>query len=121
MPKLHSQESKGDEVLLRLENPGGTVHEHGFAASQLLRIKDKGLKLVVAVDKVAASGGYLMACVAERGKALLTLRAVRSATDPAAAPRTLLDPAAPLDITLLDRVVEVLLDPRHPQVWACAP
>lgn len=56
----------GDEVLLRLENPGGTVHEHGFAASQLLRIKHKGLKLVVAVDKVAASGGYLMACVADR-------------------------------------------------------
>lgn len=56
----------GDEVLLRLENPGGTVHEHGFAASQLLRIKHKGLKLIVAVDKVAASGGYLMACVADR-------------------------------------------------------
>jgi serine protease SohB len=55
-----------DEVLLRLENPGGTVHEHGFAASQLLRIKRRGLKLLVAVDKVAASGGYLMACVADR-------------------------------------------------------
>ncbi len=56
----------GDEVLLRLENPGGTVHEHGFAASQLLRLKQHGLKLTVAVDKVAASGGYLMACVADR-------------------------------------------------------
>jgi serine protease SohB len=56
----------GDEVLLRLENPGGTVHEHGFAASQLLRLKQHGLMLVVAVDKVAASGGYLMACVADR-------------------------------------------------------
>lgn len=56
----------GDDVLLRLENPGGTVHEHGFAASQLLRIRNKGLKLIVAVDKVAASGGYLMACVADR-------------------------------------------------------
>jgi serine protease SohB len=55
-----------DEVLLRLENPGGTVHEHGFAASQLLRVKQRGLKLLVAVDKVAASGGYLMACVADR-------------------------------------------------------
>lgn len=54
-----------DQVLLRLENPGGTVHEHGFAASQLVRIKQRGVKLLVAVDKVAASGGYLMACVAD--------------------------------------------------------
>jgi serine protease SohB len=55
-----------DEVLLRLENPGGTVHEHGLAASQLLRLKQRGLTLSVVVDKVAASGGYLMACVADR-------------------------------------------------------
>jgi len=55
-----------DRVLLRLENSGGTVHEHGFAASQLLRLKQHGLELLVAVDKVAASGGYLMACVADR-------------------------------------------------------
>jgi serine protease SohB len=52
-----------DQVLVRLENAGGLVHEHGFAASQLLRIKQRGLQLLVAVDKVAASGGYLMACV----------------------------------------------------------
>jgi len=56
---------KDDQVLVRLENPGGTVHEHGLAASQLLRIKQHGLRLLVAVDKVAASGGYLMACVAD--------------------------------------------------------
>ncbi|HEY8518486.1 MAG TPA: protease SohB [Gammaproteobacteria bacterium] len=56
----------GDEVIVRLENSGGTVHEHGLAASQLLRLKQRGLKLCVAVDKVAASGGYLMACVADR-------------------------------------------------------
>jgi len=55
----------GEQVLVRLENSGGTVHEHGFAASQLTRLKQRGLKLVVAVDKVAASGGYLMACVAD--------------------------------------------------------
>lgn len=54
-----------DQVLLRLENPGGAVHEHGFAASQLLRIKQRGLRLLVAVDKVAASGGYLMACIGD--------------------------------------------------------
>jgi serine protease SohB len=54
-----------DQVLLRLENSGGTVHEHGFAASQLVRIKRRGLRLSISVDKVAASGGYLMACVAD--------------------------------------------------------
>lgn len=56
----------GEQVLVRLENSGGTVHEHGLAASQLTRLKQHGLKLLVAVDKVAASGGYLMACVADR-------------------------------------------------------
>jgi serine protease SohB len=55
-----------DEVLLRLESEGGLVHSYGLAASQLQRIRQRGLKLTVAVDKVAASGGYLMACVAER-------------------------------------------------------
>ena len=55
-----------DEVILRLENPGGAVHEHGLAASQLLRIKERGIPLTVIVDKVAASGGYLMACIADR-------------------------------------------------------
>jgi serine protease SohB len=55
-----------DEVVVGLENPGGTVHDHGFAASQLQRIRGKDIPLVVIVDKVAASGGYLMACVANR-------------------------------------------------------
>lgn len=54
-----------DEVLLRLESPGGVVHGYGLAASQLARLKSKGVKLTVAVDKVAASGGYMMACVAD--------------------------------------------------------
>jgi serine protease SohB len=56
----------GDEVVVRLENPGGLVHEQGLAASQLLRIRQRGIPLTVAVDKVAASGGYMMACVADR-------------------------------------------------------
>lgn len=55
----------GDEVLLRLESPGGVVHGYGLAASQLTRVRSAGYKLVVAVDKVAASGGYMMACVAD--------------------------------------------------------
>ena len=55
-----------DEIILRLENHGGIVHEHGLAASQLARIRDREIPLVVCVDKVAASGGYLMACVASQ-------------------------------------------------------
>ncbi len=55
-----------DEVIVRLENHGGVVHEHGLAASQLARIRDREIPLSVCVDKVAASGGYLMACVASR-------------------------------------------------------
>ena len=55
-----------DAVLLRLENPGGLVHEHGLAASQLLRLRQRDIPLTVAVDKIAASGGYMMACVANR-------------------------------------------------------
>ena len=57
---------EGDEVLLCLESPGGMVHSYGLAASQLQRIRATGASLTVAVDKVAASGGYMMACVADR-------------------------------------------------------
>lgn len=56
----------GDEVLVKLESPGGLVHSYGLAASQLQRIRNAKVPLIVAVDKVAASGGYMMACVADR-------------------------------------------------------
>jgi serine protease SohB len=56
----------GDEVVVRLENPGGLIPDQGLAAAQLMRVRSRGLRLVVAVDTVAASGGYLMACVADR-------------------------------------------------------
>lgn len=56
----------GDEVLVKVESGGGVVHGYGLAASQLKRIRDKGLKLTISVDKVAASGGYMMACVADK-------------------------------------------------------
>lgn len=55
-----------DEVLLRLESGGGMVHSYGLAASQLTRLRDAGIGLTVAVDRVAASGGYMMACVGDR-------------------------------------------------------
>ncbi|NJN48183.1 MAG: protease SohB, partial [Candidatus Competibacteraceae bacterium] len=58
--------SPRDEVVVRLESAGGLVHAYGLAASQLARIKERKIGLTVAVDKVAASGGYLMACVADR-------------------------------------------------------
>lgn len=56
----------GDEVVLRLESAGGVVHGYGLAASQLQRIRDRGVPLTVCVDKVAASGGYMMACIADK-------------------------------------------------------
>jgi len=55
-----------DEVVLILESSGGTVHGYGLAASQLKRIRDREISLTVAVDKIAASGGYMMACVANK-------------------------------------------------------
>lgn len=58
--------NKKDEVLFVLESGGGIVHNYGLAASQLHRIKDHGIKLTIAVDLVAASGGYMMACVADK-------------------------------------------------------
>ena len=55
-----------DEVVVRLESGGGLVHAYGLAAAQLDRIRGKGVRLTACVDKVAASGGYMMACVADR-------------------------------------------------------
>ena len=60
------QVKPGDEMLVRVESPGGMVHGYGLAASQLRRIRDAEVPLTIAVDKVAASGGYMMACVANR-------------------------------------------------------
>ncbi|EPE37448.1 protease sohB [Candidatus Photodesmus katoptron] len=57
---------KGDEVLLKLETNGGTIPGYGLASSQLNRIKSFGLPLTISVDKVAASGGYMMACIADK-------------------------------------------------------
>ncbi|MBS99775.1 MAG: protease SohB [Oceanospirillaceae bacterium] len=57
---------KEDEVLVRLESGGGLVHSYGLAASQLERIRQREIPLTVCVDKVAASGGYMMACIADK-------------------------------------------------------
>jgi len=58
--------TNNDEVFVRLESGGGVVHGYGLAASQLMRLRDKNISLTVSVDKVAASGGYMMACVGNR-------------------------------------------------------
>jgi serine protease SohB len=58
--------TKEDEVIVSVESPGGMVHGYGLAASQLQRIKDAGIPLTICVDKVAASGGYMMACLADK-------------------------------------------------------
>lgn len=58
--------NKQDEVLVRVESSGGMVHAYGLAAAQLARLREQGIRLIVSVDKVAASGGYLMACVADK-------------------------------------------------------
>lgn len=55
-----------DEVVVRLESGGGMVHSYGLAASQLSRITSRNIELTVCVDEVAASGGYMMACTADR-------------------------------------------------------
>ncbi len=55
-----------DEVVLRLESPGGVVHGYGLSSSQLARIRKANIPLTICVDKVAASGGYMMACVGNR-------------------------------------------------------
>jgi serine protease SohB len=55
-----------DEVFVRLESGGGMVHGYGLAASQLDRLRQHNIALTIAVDKVAASGGYMMACVADK-------------------------------------------------------
>ncbi len=57
---------KNQEVIINIESPGGVVHGYGLAAAQILRLRDHGLYVTVCVDKVAASGGYMMACVAHK-------------------------------------------------------
>ncbi|NRA25484.1 MAG: protease SohB, partial [Oleispira sp.] len=58
--------TKDDEIVITLESGGGMVHSYGLASSQLERIRAKGIPLTVCVDKVAASGGYMMACLADK-------------------------------------------------------
>jgi serine protease SohB len=55
-----------DDVVLRLHSPGGTVTGYGLAAAEILRLRERKIKVIASVDQVAASGGYMMACAADR-------------------------------------------------------
>ncbi len=57
---------KDDEVVIRLESAGGAVPHYGLAAAQLLRLRERSIAVTVCIDRIAASGGYMMACVADR-------------------------------------------------------
>lgn len=57
---------KEDQVVVKVESPGGMVHSYGLAASQLQRIREAQIPLTICVDKIAASGGYMMASIAEK-------------------------------------------------------
>lgn len=63
---LLSMATNSDEVLVRLESGGGLVSSYGLAASQLVRLRESGIPLTVCIDKVAASGGYMMACIGNK-------------------------------------------------------
>ena len=58
--------TKNDEVVLLLESRGGSVAHYGLAASQLQRLRDRNISLTICIDRIAASGGYLMACVGSK-------------------------------------------------------
>ena len=56
----------GDEVMVKIDSPGGAVNGYGLAASQLERLRHRNIPLSVCIDRMAASGGYLMACIANK-------------------------------------------------------
>ena len=55
-----------DEAVIRIESGGGTVTGYGLAAAEILRLRERKIKVTASVDQVAASGGYMMACAADR-------------------------------------------------------
>lgn len=61
---LSTAKAGRDRIIVRLESPGGMVHGYGLAAAQLVRLREAGFHVTICVDKVAASGGYMMACIA---------------------------------------------------------
>eukprot|EP00579_Thalassiosira_antarctica_P030163 CAMPEP_0202033306 /NCGR_PEP_ID=MMETSP0905-20130828/65978_1 /ASSEMBLY_ACC=CAM_ASM_000554 /TAXON_ID=420261 /ORGANISM="Thalassiosira antarctica, Strain CCMP982" /LENGTH=836 /DNA_ID=CAMNT_0048597207 /DNA_START=77 /DNA_END=2583 /DNA_ORIENTATION=- len=58
------------EIIVLLESPGGGVSQYGLASSHLqrLRTSSPNIKLTICIDEVAASGGYMMACMSSPGQ-----------------------------------------------------
>ena len=57
------------EIIILLESPGGSASDYGLAASHIKRLRvEPGIKVTICVDKVAASGGYMIACMATPGQ-----------------------------------------------------
>ena len=69
-----------DEAVIRIESPGGTVTGYGLAAAEILRLREHKIKVTASVDQVAASGGYMMACAADRIVAAPFASSARSAS-----------------------------------------
>jgi serine protease SohB len=59
-------ESECKEVVVKVESGGGSAYAYGLCAAELKRLVDNDISLTVCIDKVAASGGYLMSCVATK-------------------------------------------------------
>tara|TARA_B100000686_G_scaffold165333_1_gene173003 strand:- start:164 stop:1186 length:1023 start_codon:yes stop_codon:yes gene_type:complete len=59
-------DTKCKEVVIKVESGGGSAYAYGLCAAELKRLVDNKIKLTVCIDKVAASGGYLMSCVASK-------------------------------------------------------
>jgi len=59
-------DTKCKEVVIKVESGGGSAYAYGLCAAELKRLVDNKINLTVCIDKVAASGGYLMSCVASK-------------------------------------------------------
>ncbi len=55
-----------EEAVVIIDSPGGTTHGYGHAYALLERLSASGLKVTACIDRIGASGGYLMALPADR-------------------------------------------------------
>ncbi len=65
--KMYGDDSRVKAILLRMDTPGGGVAASQEIADQVKWLRDeKGKKVVVSMGSVGASGGYYIACAADR-------------------------------------------------------
>lgn len=60
-----SEPLKFNHFIIKVTSGGGTVNGYGLAAAELARLKSANIKVTALVDRVAASGGYMLACVSD--------------------------------------------------------